>query len=285
MKVNEKLSVLLMLEKSKTTKDGRLPITVRLTVDSKRAEISLGQKISPEMWNQEAGIAKGSSQEARLINTVIDRVKNKLRQQYDLLASLNDYVSAAMVKDAYQGKKKKEESKTLLQAIDFVIDKMEKKVEKKLRAKATLTKWKTTKDKIVQFLGFSDQVEDMPLDKITYSFAEDFVDFLMLEQDLISNSAMKYLKNTKHVLKNATSRGWMEKNPIEAYECCYIHPERDILSAEDIIIMYNKKMPVARLEEVKNNYLFMCFTGLLTRMQACSNQITCANSLMEKTGW
>jgi hypothetical protein len=52
MKVNEKLSMLLILEKSKMSKDGKAPITVRLTVDSKRAEMSLGHKVSPEMWNQ-----------------------------------------------------------------------------------------------------------------------------------------------------------------------------------------------------------------------------------------
>ncbi len=64
--------MLLMLEKSKTSKDGKAPITLRLTIDCKRAELSLGQKIAPELWNQEAGIAKGSSQESRIINNTID---------------------------------------------------------------------------------------------------------------------------------------------------------------------------------------------------------------------
>jgi len=35
MKVNEKLSILLILEKSKASKDGKMPITIRLTIDSK----------------------------------------------------------------------------------------------------------------------------------------------------------------------------------------------------------------------------------------------------------
>lgn len=52
MKVNQKLSILLMLEKSKASKDGKAPITVRLTVDSKRAELSLGIKVCQDKWNQ-----------------------------------------------------------------------------------------------------------------------------------------------------------------------------------------------------------------------------------------
>ncbi|WP_436484561.1 Arm DNA-binding domain-containing protein [Chitinophaga sp. ARDCPP14] len=50
MKVNEKLSILLILEKSKASKDGKMPITIRLTVDSKRAELSLRQKILPDLF-------------------------------------------------------------------------------------------------------------------------------------------------------------------------------------------------------------------------------------------
>ena len=72
MKVNEKLSILLILERSKTSKDGKAPITVRLTVDSKRAELPLDQKAHSDSWNQEAGITPGSSIEARQINTCIN---------------------------------------------------------------------------------------------------------------------------------------------------------------------------------------------------------------------
>jgi len=259
MKVNEKLSMLLTLEKSKTSKDGKAPITIRLTVDSKRAEISLGQKVLPEQWNQDAGIAKGSSTEARLINTAIERAKVKLRQHYDLLLSQNDYVSAAMVKEAYQGKKK--DTRSLLEAVAFVIDKMEKKVSNGHRAAGTLSKWRTTKDKLTEFIQHDYKVKDMPLDKIVYSFAEDFVDFLMLEQGVESNTAMKYLKNTKHVFKTAVERDWLLKNPLTAYKCTYINPDRDILNEAEITALYQKKLATPKLQEVKDTYLFMCFTG------------------------
>ncbi|WP_118976363.1 Arm DNA-binding domain-containing protein [Taibaiella koreensis] len=166
MKVNEKLSMLLILEKSKTSKDGKVPITVRLTVDSKRAEMSLGHKVNPEMWNQEAGIAIGSSIDSRQINGTIDRVKAKLRQHYDLLAAQHDYVSAEMVKASYQNKKKPDETKSLLQTIDFMIEKMEKKVEKQKLAKGTLSRWRTTRSKLLAFLNFEYKINDIKLEQI-----------------------------------------------------------------------------------------------------------------------
>lgn len=260
MKVNEKLSILMMLEKSKTSKDGKAPITARLTVDCKRAELSLGLKISPDKWVQGAGIAAGSSIEAMQINTAINRVKSSLIRHYDILSTQHDYVSAAMVKEAYKGKKP-EQSKPLLEVVDFMIGKMEKKVEKGKMAKSTLSKWKTTKSKIMNFLAFEYHLKDIPLDKIAYVFAEDFADFLMLEQGLENNSAMKYLKNTKRALRTAVNRNWLAKNPLADFTCPYFNPERDILDEEEIMMLYNKKLHISRLNEVRDACLFMCFTG------------------------
>src|SRR3546814_9537192 len=117
MKVNEKLSILLVLEKTKTSKDGKAPITFRLTVDCKRVELSLGMKINPQKWNQSAGLASGSSIEAMQVNTAINRVKTSLVRHYNILSAQHDYVSAAMVKEAYQGKKP-EKRKTILEAFE-----------------------------------------------------------------------------------------------------------------------------------------------------------------------
>lgn len=205
MKVNEKLSMLLMLEKSKGSKDGKVPIKVRLTIDSKRAELSLGMKIAPDKWNQDAGIAVGNSTEARQINTAIYRLRDTLIRHYDVLSTQHEYVSAAMVKEAYKGVKPKE-SKMLSETIDFMIEKMDRKVKKGKLAKSTLSKWKTTKKKLTEFLAFEYKLQDIALDKIVYAFAEDFADFLMLEQGLVNNSAMKYVKNAKKVLRTAVDR-------------------------------------------------------------------------------
>lgn len=260
MKVNEKLSILLILEKSKTSQDGKVPITVRITIDGKRAELSLGLKIAPKDWNQEAGRAIGNAADARQINATIDRVKVALKNHYDILLAQHDYVSAAMVKTAFQGKKPVE-SKNLLEVLDFMIAKLEKKVGKGKRAKGTLSRWKTTKTKVSDFLSTEYKRKDIPLDQIVYAFAEDFADYLMLEQGLENNTAMKYLKNVKQTLKAATERNWLLKNPLAGYKCSYFNPERDILDELEIMQLYNKKLPIARLAEVRDAYVFMCFTG------------------------
>jgi site-specific recombinase XerD len=259
MKVNEELSLLVLLEKSKMTKDGKAPIIIRLTVEGKRAELSLGTKINQSAWNQEGHCVDGSSAEARLANQTIDKAKVALWKHYDLLKLDNHYVSPQMVKDAYRGKR--ERVKGLVEVINFAIERIEEKVKKGRRSPATLTKWNTTKDKAVSFLKHAYKSEDLPLDKLTVSFAEDFVDYLMLEQNIETNTANKYLKTIRGVVGNAVDRGWAKNNPLKTYQCSYIQPERDILDQSELLTLIHKRMPVKRLEDVKSAYLFMCFTG------------------------
>ena len=262
MKVNEELSLLVLLEKPKMTKDGKAPIIIRLTIEGQRREISLGQKVTEKMWNQAGGRVEGNSQEARLINNAIDTAKIAIRRHYDALKLTHTFVTAQMVKDAYKGKATvKEECKGLVEVIDLAIKKIEIKVQKELRTSSTLTKWNTTREKAVNYIKYAYDAADLPLNKLTPSFAEEFVDYLMIEQSIGSNTANKYLKTIRGVVTKAVDSGWVANNPLKTYQCSYIEPEKDILDESEILTLYHKKMPVERLEHVKNAYLFMCFTG------------------------
>ena len=95
------------------------------------------------------------------------------------------------------------ESKSLLEALDFMISKLEKKVAKGKRAKSTLFRWRITKSNVQSFLAFEYKRKDIDLDQIVYAFAEDFADYLMPEEGLENNSAMKYVKIIKQTLKAA----------------------------------------------------------------------------------
>ncbi|WP_262496273.1 site-specific integrase [Chitinophaga caeni] len=165
-----------------------------------------------------------------------------------------------MVKTAFQGKKPVE-SKNLLETLDSMIDKLTRKVDKGKRAKGTLSRRNTTKSKVQDFLSSEYKRKDVPLDQIVYAFAEDFADFLMLEQGLENNTAIKYLKNVKQTLKAATERNWLLKKPLAGYKWSYFNPDRDIQDEFEIMQLYNKKLPIARLAEVRDAYVFMCFTG------------------------
>jgi site-specific recombinase XerD len=260
MKVNEKLSILAMLNTArKSPKDAKAPLQLRITVNLKRIVISLGQRVHTDLWDQEAGRIKGNSQEARLVNNDIEKSKYRLREIFSNLELQEDEVTAEMLRDAYAGKT--EQPKTLLNALDFVIERFEKKVEKQHRALASLKKLRTIRTKTVSFIKYQYKAKDIRLDKIKFAFAEDFVDYLMLEEDINANTARKYLKHVKHAIKVGVERNWITTNPIQTYKCSYVDPERDILTEQEIVTLYQKHFETQRLEQIRDIYLFMCFTG------------------------
>ena len=79
-----------------------------------------GVRIPSALWDQVANRVKGSNPEARLINNELDKSKFKLRELYSTLTLQYDEVTAEMLRDAFMGKQ--ERPKTLLYALDFVIE-------------------------------------------------------------------------------------------------------------------------------------------------------------------
>lgn len=51
-----------------------VPLYVRVTVDGKRAEISLKKKLSLKKWDARSGFMKGSGDEVRITNRYINEV-------------------------------------------------------------------------------------------------------------------------------------------------------------------------------------------------------------------
>jgi len=65
MKTSTTFSILFWLKQSKA-KNGEAPLYARITVNGKRAEISLKRKIKITNWNSSKNCVKGTNQEARI---------------------------------------------------------------------------------------------------------------------------------------------------------------------------------------------------------------------------
>ncbi len=77
MKVKQNLLILIWANPSKKDRNSLLPLYARVTIDGKRAEISLGYKISPDKWNKITGTLKGNSSEIKTINNHQITLKDK----------------------------------------------------------------------------------------------------------------------------------------------------------------------------------------------------------------
>ena len=73
MKTN--FSLLFYLKKPKNYVKGAVPVYLRITVDGKPVEMSASRKCEPELWNTKAGHMIGTKEDAKTLNSYLDKMK------------------------------------------------------------------------------------------------------------------------------------------------------------------------------------------------------------------
>ena len=84
-------------------KNGIVPIMGRVTINGSVAQFSCKCTIPKELWDVKGNRAKGKSKEAREINLALDNIKAQIIKHYQRLSDREAYVTAEMVRNAYQG--------------------------------------------------------------------------------------------------------------------------------------------------------------------------------------
>jgi site-specific recombinase XerD len=105
------------------------------------------------------------------------------------------------------------------------------------------------------------RVSDILLSDIKISFPFDFEHFLTTKHGLSNNSAMKYIRIFKRITKLAVDQCWLSANPVSQFRCSFDEPARERLTMKEIMTLYHKDISIARLKEVRDVFVFCCFTG------------------------
>ena len=108
-------SVLFYANKSKL-KNGIVPIMGRVTINGIQSQFSCKQSIPLDLWDVKGNRAKGRSRESLQLNRDLDNIKAQLIKHYQHLSDKEGFVTAEMVRNAYQGFGS--EYETLLNAFD-----------------------------------------------------------------------------------------------------------------------------------------------------------------------
>ncbi|SIQ99805.1 Arm DNA-binding domain-containing protein [Maribacter ulvicola] len=103
MKTSSTFSILLWADFSRV-KDNQASLYARITVNGKRAVISLKRKVLISDWDVHKNRAKGTSQKSRILNSYLDETYNHLFNSYRDLMAGNKLITAQAIKARYLGK-------------------------------------------------------------------------------------------------------------------------------------------------------------------------------------
>ena len=257
MNTNETFTILFWLFKAKM-RNGKAPIYCRITINGKRAQFSLKRSIDPDKWNSSSGTAKGNSEEARILNSYLNKVKNDLHKHFNLLEAKEEFITADTIKNSYLGIKEKERS--LIETFQYHNDQMKELIGIDV-VKATHTKFVTVLSKLKLYLKKHHERSDVFLRELDHKFIVDFEYFLKVDQKIGHNTTMKYIRNLKKVINMAVANDWLAKNPFASFKCSNKKVHREILTEEELQLLAEKEFSIERLEEVRDIFLFCCYTG------------------------
>lgn len=258
MKTNHTFSILFWINKSKTN-NGTAPIYVRITVNGKRAELSIKRNITPEKWNAKSESAKGNTEESRTLNSYIGLVRGNIERHYNQMVANDEIITAETIKNKYTGFY--ERKRTLIEAFDYHNKMMESQVETGEIVESTLYKYNCTKSRLIDFMKYKYNRSDMALVELSHKFALDFEFYLKVETKIIHNSAMKYVKQLKKVVSFAIANEWVDKHPFISFKCTIKDVEREFLTKEELETLMYAKFSDTQLERTRDVFMFQCYTG------------------------
>ena len=257
--MNNSMHLSFQVKSSKTNEFGKAPIYARLTINEVRTEFSIKRFIEPEKWINKASIAKGNTEEIKNLNATIVAIRTKIFQHYNRLLENDKHISVETVKNSYFGITEK--SKTIVEVFEYHNAQMKSLIDKDF-ASGTYDRYCTALRHIVEFLQFKYKVSDYAIKDINHEFITEYEYFLKTVRKCAHNTAIKYLTNFKKIVRICFGNGWIAKDPFYNYHFNLIEVEREILMAHEIQAIADKEFCTTRLAQVRDIFLFCCFTGL-----------------------
>lgn len=257
--MNAKVSILFYAKRSKTTAKGLVPIYLRVTVDGVRIEITTKRFVEPSRWSVSAGKMKGNSEESRSINSYLDILKGKVYDAQKEILQSNKAVTASTMKNKILGT---EEKKQMLVAIFKDHNKRMEALIGKEYSISTHKRYETTMQHTINFMKWKFSISDISIKDIDLSFITDFEFYLRTIRNCNNNSTIKYIKNFGKIIKICVANGWLQNDPFNNFKCRIQEVERIYLTEEELKAIYNKTFNTLRLNQVKDIFLFSCYTGL-----------------------
>ena len=241
--------------------NGLAPIYARITVNSKRCEVSIKRKISMESWNFGKGLAKPSSIENKQLNSYLEQIRKMMIESYQDLVLSKQVITTEAIKNKFLGLDISD--MTLCKLIDY----HNTNCKETLRW-GTLKNYFTTQKYIKLFLKEKYKSSDIYLKSLNYRFLADFEYFLRKHsptdhhRPMENNTVMKHIERLRKMIKMAVRYEWLENDPFISFQQKFHRVERGFLSEEELRRIEEKDFSIPRLQYIRDLFVFGCYTGL-----------------------
>ncbi|GAA3627406.1 site-specific integrase [Flavivirga jejuensis] len=257
--MNNSFSLLFYIKKYKADNNGKANIYLRITLNGQRVELSIRRKVLVDKWNSDMNMTRGNSEKSLGINRYISTIKNKIYTIEQRSVSEGKPITAISLRDSYLGK---DSSKKMLLEIFEDHNKRVNKLVGSDFATGTAERYRTAKKHVSEYIQKEYGAKDILVKDVDHKFITEFEYYLKTERNCGHNTAIKYITNFKKIIRIAFANDWIDKDPFLHWKAKLKTVDREFLTEEEIQKMVEKELHTERLDQVKDIFIFCCFTGL-----------------------
>ncbi|MBC7524403.1 MAG: site-specific integrase [Flavobacterium sp.] len=256
----EKLSILFVINQTKTNKKGLCSINCRITINNKRKQFSTGNSVNPKDWNSKKQLAESKLIDYKVLNGQLSIIKQKINNIYFKLQIENVNIKVDNIIDSYFQKPSKKED-SVISYLNKDLEKLKRLIGKDLK-QSTWNKFNYAYNDVASFIKFSFKNKDIPLNELNLNFLEQFEYYLKTEKNNKQVTLNKTIQRFRKPIKNAISEGYLDKDPFLMYKASRVKKEIIFLTTDELDKLENYSFEQTRLNQVRDLFVFCCYTGL-----------------------
>jgi site-specific recombinase XerD len=253
------ISILFYLRKSRPNTLDQLPIYFRVTVNRERFDTATGRFIEFTKWSQDACKATGNSKESKELNAFLDVLRAKAFDIQKKLITQGFEVTIDAFARHWHGVKEK--PRMLLEIFQHHNDQVTELVGQQYSS-STKRRYETSLEHTRKFIKDKYGESDIAITRLKFSFITDYEFWLKTKRKCNHNSTIKYLTNFKKIIHICLKNSWLDKDPFIGFKMSKKEVERPYLTSEELEKLASKTFIIERLNQVRDIFLFSCYTGL-----------------------
>lgn len=255
---HETMKILFVIKKSSLLKNGEAPIVVRVTINGVSDEVRIQRSVLPRLWNQARGCCKGRDRVSIELNDYIESLKTKIHNLHKELLLEDALITPShLLKRLFN----KGDKRTFLNTMEKEIKAMEALIGIEYE-KITINRYWNCYRCLKACVQSFYEKEDIVFPELSRDFIIYVERHMRLEKRLCQNTLVRYMKCFKKFVNMGLNMGWMRINPFAGIQ--YRQQENDptFLTLEEVKTIAGMEFPVARLNIVRDMFLFSLFTNV-----------------------
>lgn len=280
-------SITFFLKKKTIYKDSTHPIMGRIRVSGSVSDFRTKLQIHADNWNQKKCRGKGNTPEIENLNAVLSSIERSINVIKNNVLIEKGSVNAVQIKEIYVGLNKTEEEKesehkkleeqhkqeeeerarqeigiSLIDYYNNYLESRKDEIPAGQLTQSTYSRYECVRDRLISYMQAKYEINDLPLKQIDIIFVRNFEMYIRTNFKCKNNTVMKLMQKFCTVITLAHDTGIIPLNPFKLYNFYFDGTDRDVLTLEELQTLYNYKFVSKKLERVRDNYVFSCYTGL-----------------------